>query len=281
MTISARRDAYLRQLGRRSAHTPVAFGTGLTRFCNFVEERFGLGPEAPACGLKIAHVLAFAEALLDAVPPLAAASRANYVIAVRRFYRHLVRERVLALDATDLENLGEALRQMNQRRKALTRPAPVEAVDALIAAAQVADAKRDVPAKAPPGDRNRADLRRLRNAALIRALYSSGMRIGEALALVRGDLDSVQHSARVVGKNNRERIVYFSEDAWTALAAYFGARGDGEYRGLGELPVFAQHYRGAGKRLKRLTRQRVEQMFAEWRQLSGIEEHVTPRRLRL
>ena len=207
MTIGARRGAYLEQLGRRSRHTPVAFGTGLERFCRFVEKQYCLAESAPASALRLEFVVAFARALGEAYPALAPASRQNYVLAVRRFYRYLVRERVLEFDATDFENLDDALKRdalkrdalkrMNQRRQTESSAATADVVAALLVAAHTCE--EDVPAMAPEGDRKRATLRRLRNEALIRALYSSGMRIGEALALVRGDLDSVQHSARVVG----------------------------------------------------------------------------------
>lgn len=301
MTIGARREAYLMQLGRRSRHTAVAFGTGLVKFCRFVEKRYRLAEGAPASALRLEFVAAFAKALGQASPALAPASRRNYVLAVHRFYRYLVRERVLELDATDFENLDACLKRMNRRRQTESRAATADVVAALLRAARRCE--EDVPATAPEGDRKRAALRRLRNEALIRALYSSGMRIGEALALVRGDLDARRHSARVAGRNRPERTVYFSEDAWDALARYLEMRGSvgvgecgragvrgcgrvGVWEGGSKEPVFARHDRGAGnpaanaRRFKRLTRQRVEQLFEEWRNASGVEEHVTPHGLR-
>lgn len=304
MTIGARRGAYLEQLGRRSRYTPVAFGTGLERFCRFVEKQYRLAEGAPASALRLEFVVAFARALGEASPALAPASRQNYVLAVRRFYRYLVRERVLELDATDFENLDDALKRdalkrMDRRRQTGSPAVTADVVAALLVAAHTCE--EDVPPTAPEGDRKRAALRRLRNEALIRALYSTGMRIGEALALVWGDLDARRHSARVAGRNKPERTVYFSEDAWDALARYLEMRGSVGVPGCGsvgvrecgrEEPVFARHDRGAGnpatnarrsadaRRFKRLTRQRVEQLFEEWRTASGIEEHVTPHVLR-
>jgi site-specific recombinase XerD len=285
------------------------FGTGLDRFCKFVEKRYRLAEGAPASALRLEYVVAFARALGETSPALAPASRQNYVLAVRRFYRYLVRERVLELDASDFENLDDVLKRIALRRDALkrmdrrqteSRAATADVVAALLVAARTCE--EDVPATAPEGDRKRAALRQLRNEALIRALYSTGMRIGEALALVRGDLDARRQSARVAGRNKPDRTVYFSKDAWHALARYLEMRGSmggvcgrvgvrgcesvGMREGAREEPVFARHDRGAGnpatnaRRFKRLTRQRVEQLFEEWRSASGIEEHVTPHGLR-
>jgi integrase/recombinase XerC len=63
-----------------------------------------------------------------------------------------------------------------------------------------------------------------RDKALILAMYSGGLRISEAASI---SLKSVAHdfsSARIVGKGNKERQVFFSEEAKEALLAYLPAR---------------------------------------------------------
>lgn len=278
MTIGARREDYLRGLARRSRHTPVAFRTGLAKFCRFVAERYRVAEDAPAHALRLEFVAAFAEALPEVSPALAPATRRNYVLAVRRFYRYLAHARVLELPAGEFDTLEESLRRSESRRRDAPRTASAAAIDALIVAARTCE--EDLPAGAPEGDRQRAALRQMRNEALVRVL-ACGLRIGEALALVRGDLDARRRCARVREEHGKARTVDLSEEAWGALKRYLemraGARGGAGQRGE---PVFARHDRGAGRRLARLTRQRVEQLFDEWRKAAGLGEHVTPGSIR-
>ncbi len=63
-----------------------------------------------------------------------------------------------------------------------------------------------------------------RDKALILAMYSSGLRVSEAASLELSRLDSDLSSSRVVGKGDKERRVYFSEEAREAIAAYLPHR---------------------------------------------------------
>ncbi len=63
-----------------------------------------------------------------------------------------------------------------------------------------------------------------RDQALIIAIYSSGMRVSEAMALKLKDLDVRCTSARVLGKGNKERIVFFSEESAEVLRHYLAIR---------------------------------------------------------
>ncbi|MCX7929972.1 MAG: tyrosine-type recombinase/integrase [Chlorobi bacterium] len=61
-------------------------------------------------------------------------------------------------------------------------------------------------------------------AALVELLYSSGMRISEALALRVNSVDEATLSARVIGKGGRERIVLIGQRAYNALQDYLRVR---------------------------------------------------------
>ncbi|MDR2102929.1 MAG: site-specific integrase, partial [Treponema sp.] len=64
----------------------------------------------------------------------------------------------------------------------------------------------------------------LRDKALILTLYSAGLRISEAVSLSLHNLDGDLGGGRVIGKGNKERYVFFSEEGREALAAYLPAR---------------------------------------------------------
>ena len=98
--------------------------------------------------------------------------------------------------------------------------------------------------------RPRLELARLRNIAMLEALRSSGMRVGELVGLIRDDLDYRQHCARVTGKGDKQRVVYFDDAAWNAIQSYLKAHVDGARgRALYALPLFARHDRRVGARI--------------------------------
>ncbi|MGE5188812.1 MAG: tyrosine-type recombinase/integrase [Gemmatimonadota bacterium] len=63
-----------------------------------------------------------------------------------------------------------------------------------------------------------------RDAAILELLYSSGLRVGELVALRRGDVSAAEGTARVTGKGRKVRIVPVGSQAVRALAAYLEAR---------------------------------------------------------
>jgi integrase len=98
--------------------------------------------------------------------------------------------------------------------------------------------------------------RNLRDRAFLLTLADTGLRVHEACALRRGDLDWNEGKAIVVGKGDREAIVRFSNRSIRALKEYLSTRSefDGNSgRPLTSLPLFARHDRGAGKKVKPIT----------------------------
>ena len=96
----------------------------------------------------------------------------------------------------------------------------------------------------PPGDQNggQARLEILRDRALIRTLFTSGMRREEVSTLSRADVqDGHARQALITGKGSKERLVFFDEKALLAIRAYLDARGDRLQ------PLFLRHDLGRGK----------------------------------
>lgn len=67
----------------------------------------------------------------------------------------------------------------------------------------------------------------LRDLAIIDLLASSGMRVGELVALNRDDINFNERECVVFGKGNKERLVYFDARTKIHLQNYLNSRTDG------------------------------------------------------
>jgi len=67
----------------------------------------------------------------------------------------------------------------------------------------------------------------IRDTAIIDMLASTGMRIGEMVLLNKEDIDFGERECVVLGKGDKERIVYFDARAKTHLKQYLESRQDG------------------------------------------------------
>lgn len=66
----------------------------------------------------------------------------------------------------------------------------------------------------------------IRDLALIDLLASTGMRVGEMVLLNRDDIDFINRECKVLGKGNKERIVYFDARTKIHLLEYLKSRTD-------------------------------------------------------
>lgn len=260
----------------QSPQTVQTYSQGLARFREFLVT-VDHSPNLPAATLTVDHALKCAQWLSQEreteAGRIAKATLRTYLASISQFYAYLLRERFIDVSASDLERMRDAYRKY---RRGYSRPLPKlppeEAVDALI------DAARGV---SPEPKNPRLELARLRNIAMLEALRSSGMRVGELVRLKRDDLDHRQHTARVTGKGERERIVYFDDTAWKSIQLYLTARNDGgKGRALYLLPVFARHDRRVGSRTMPMTTDGVRLVFNDLARQAKLEISLTPHSLR-
>src|SRR6266480_3847032 len=126
---------------------------------------------------------------------LAATTIARRVAALRTFFRHQV---LLGLRQ---DNPAAELDLPRRRRRLPRTLSPAEA-ERLIDAAD--------------GTTPRA----IRDRALVELLYGGGLRVGEAVALTKADVDLDARLVRAVGKGNKERVVPIGRAAADALRRY-------------------------------------------------------------
>ena len=107
----------------------------------------------------------------------------------------------------------------------------------------------------------------MRDKAFLITLADTGLRVHEACALRRGDIDWNEGKALVIGKGNRQAIVRFSKRSLYALREYlnFRCKIDGRTgRQLASLPLFSRHDKGAGKKILPITPTTGRNIVTEW-----------------
>ncbi|MEJ5225176.1 MAG: tyrosine-type recombinase/integrase [Anaerolineales bacterium] len=189
---------------------------------------------------------------------LAPATEQLYLQAVLGFYEYLDAER---LASPTLSRLRYLKRQRGRRQGQRLPQFPREDIE------KVLDTIQSLP-PSPTGEAER--LRDLRDRAFLLTLADTGLRVHEACALRRGQLDWNEGKAVIIGKGDKQAVVRFSGRALRALKDYLAARAvlDGASgKPLGSLPLFARHDKGAGKKVKPITtttgRNIVEQRVRE------------------
>jgi len=183
-------------------------------------------------------------------PPLAAASAARAVVAVRGWHQFLLAEGTTATDPS------RDVRPPSPARR-LPKALPVHTVAALL---------DGVPAD---------DARGLRDRALLEFLYATGARISEAVGLDLDDRDPVSGVVRLFGKGSKERVVPVGSYAAAAIDAYL-------VRGR---PALAAAGRGSAAmflnvRGGRLSRQSAWQVLRDAADRIGLAAGVSPHTLR-
>jgi len=97
------------------------------------------------------------------------------------------------------------------------------------------------------------DLTSLRDRAFVLTLADTGLRISEACALKRGDIDWLESRAIIIGKGNKQAVIRFSERSIQALREYHVACASIEPNTrmpLKSQPVFCRHDIRAKKKIK-------------------------------
>jgi len=188
----------------------------------------------------------------------------NYhLIALRSFLKYLSRRNIDSLAADQVELAASARPEVSWLTKA-----EVERI--LEAVPRSEDAHQS--------DGNHSSEIGWRDYAIIELLYSSGLRVSELVGLNRRNIDLERGEFVVRGKGNKDRPVFLTKTATTALQKYLDSRTD-NYQ-----PLFI-HVSGARTELNegdytRLTTRSIQRLVERYARLAGISKHVTPHTLR-
>ncbi|MHC6204218.1 tyrosine-type recombinase/integrase [Breznakiellaceae bacterium SP9] len=108
-----------------------------------------------------------------------------------------------------------------------------------------------------------------RDKALILGLYTAGLRISEAASLTIQSLEAGCTGARIIGKGDKERAVFFSSEAAEALKEWLAERGAQAHDA-----VFIS------RKSTPLTTVGIRWLIKRYAELCGIQRHIHPHALR-
>lgn len=230
---------------RMSPRTASSYESDLNSFTAFLENRTG-GSFNPSLvnQVDIRRYLSY----------LQSAGRARRTIlrrlaAIKSYFRFCIRRGLCSLNPTDL------LAPM-KREKRLPRALPQTDVEKLLLAP------------------SRDGALGLRDRAVLELLYSSGIRLSEAVGLDMKDYDSVNATIRVMGKGSKERIAPVGSVAVSALEQYFSDSRPKLALKHGVEAVFLS-IRG-----DRLTGRQIQRIMAKYDRQAGISGSPSPHALR-
>jgi site-specific recombinase XerD len=176
-----------------------------------------------------------------------------YLIALRAFLKFLRKRDVAALSPEKIE-----LAKVPERSLDLITPAELSRL-----------------MKATEG----TDLKSLRDKAIIELLFSTGLRVSELCAL-NSDIDLSRDELSVRGKGEKVRVVFLSNPAKAAVAAYIKRRKDMEEALFVSIPIPSKDGTTGKRTPSRLTSRSVERMIKIYATKAGITKKVTPHVLR-
>ncbi len=203
-----------------------------------------------------------------------------YMIALRSYLKFLAKNKVasIAPDQIELAKVGE--RELDLMTKK-------ELVD-LLAAPEKKFRNLESTTKNKSNQKTLSlnYIKALRDRAIIETLFSTGLRVSELISLSRF-LDLATDQTSVRGKGEKVRVVFFTEDAKSAIKKYLSERKDTNnflfisHSKIGQTsPSLSLSRKGTGQEDTPLTSRSVERIIREYAIFCGISRKVTPHVLR-
>jgi len=241
-----------------SPNTVAAYRNDLTQFCQYlmsaqrrIDDSMGDDPAGSIDSwtqVTRAKVIGFIVALKEKGYKTTTAARK--IAAIKSFFHFLATQGVILNDPT--ENLDSP-----RIDKTLPRSLSESEVNGLLEQPGQSDSPDDV-----------------RDNAMLRILYSTGLRVSELVSLNQGDIDLSSGYVRCLGRRGRERIIPLEAQAVEALRDYVDRARNALIRSRDEIALFVNH------RGDRLTRQGFWLILKEHARQAGLSSDITPQSLR-
>lgn len=181
---------------------------------------------------------------------LEASSQARLISGLRAFYKFLLVEDLLDDDPTEL------LEGPRLRRK----------IPEILSVYEIRQMLEAIDLSEPQGQRNRA---------ILETLYACGLRVSELVSLRRTNLFLAAGFVKVLGKNNKERLVPIGSDAVKYIEQYVD-----HVRAKQDIKPGHENYVFLNRRGARMTRVMVFYIIKELAEKAGIRKIISPHTFR-
>ena len=219
--------------------------------------------DTPAVEITPAHLETYLDKLGDG--PYRDTSIRRKVAALKVFFRFLEEQGIVS------ESPARKLKIKKPVENRVPTVLSTREVKALLAAPKEQVEELAVQRDQSPGSRNRYFCA-VRDNVILELLFSTGIRIGELVALNVSDVDIDRKQIQITGRATRGRAVTLSTEALVdALSQYLDHRSE---RVLSTPALFV------GRSGTRLTIYSIENIFKKHVRLAEIKRHVTPHSLR-
>lgn len=111
-----------------------------------------------------------------------------------------------------------------------------------------------------------------RNLLLLEILFDTGLRVSEAVNIEINNINKKEQSIKVLGKGNKERIVYYGDYAKNYLEDYLDLRRN--------INIVDKDYLFLNKNYTRLTRRGVEYLISDISKKALLRQKISPHTLR-
>ncbi len=256
---------YMETVRGRSARTVEGYYIDLRLFLRYIKSTKILGqqqfqPEGISisdltaeviCAVTLSDIYGYLNYVLSDRDN-SAATRSRKVSSIRSFYKYITTK-------TDLLEVSPA--------KELEVPAIRNALPKFLSLEESLDLLTSTAASA-----------NARDYCIVTFLINCGMRVSELVGINISDLRKTEKTLRLLGKGNKERIIYINDACIQALEAYEPVRQTllAEKKRPGELALFLSE-----RSAKRLTTRRVEQILEKHLAAAGLAGRgYSPHKLR-
>lgn len=238
--------AYLLLEKSLSAHSIEAYIRDVGKLLEFVIiQKIDLTPDK----LTGDHLTTFVYYINDL--GLEPKSQARIISGIRAFYKFLIMEDIIDIDPSELL-------ESPKLQRTLPDVLSYDEIDQILAS---------IDMSLPHSQRNRA---------MLESLYACGLRVTELVTLKLSNYFPDQGFVKVLGKNNKERLIPIGDSAVKHIDLYLATERK-------ELPVIAKEHQDTlflNRRGKGLTRVMIFTLIKNYVALAGIDKTVSPHTFR-
>lgn len=184
--------------------------------------------------------------------------------ALRSLYRFLNTQ--CGVGASPINNLSLPKKEM-RLAKFLTKPQITQLIEAPYALSESGTAAKETSFRGVEA------VNRVRDAAALETIYSSGLRISELCGLRARDIEWSEMMLRVRGKGRKERLTPIGRVALDAISAYWSRL---PRQPAGDSPVFFSSPKRLSAVQPRILQLRLKKYLAQ----AGLDPQLTPHKLR-